>query len=241
MSITKDLQVFSFFQIEIETTIGDSVKDMFTKDELKKIDLNKKIKVRNNDSIITPDNWHEYKDVFFNQRMSKYKASYTESEKIKLELEDLNKLTISSPDYKILKKRYKKYLKALLNIELPQQTEPKKDDKVKGSTFELLENNFDNVEPIKVINHFKQLVTNGYITQSNFELFLKTNFIEKQMLKSKIEIIKSNSKERVRKIFYKYYETYVSQKYGNQKKYIELLHNNFTGFNLNSLKTNFSK
>jgi hypothetical protein len=55
--------------------------------------------------------------------METYPESYTESEKIKLELEDLEKLTINKTDYKILKERYKKYLNNL-TAETVQETPP---------------------------------------------------------------------------------------------------------------------
>ncbi|MDT8418291.1 MAG: hypothetical protein RQ864_10830 [Lutibacter sp.] len=123
-----------------------------------------------------------------------------------------------------------------------QQNDNNNTDEVKQKKeFELKENNFDKVQPDKVINHFKQLVDNGYITQLNFEIFIETVFEKNQIVTSKIEIIKQNSKSRVRKIFYNYYETYSTQKYGAQKKYIELLSDNFTGFDYTSLTTNFSK
>ena len=68
------------------------------------------VKQKNNDSILTPENWEQYKDIFFEQRMTKYKESYTISEKLKLELETVEKLPINKTDYKILSNRYKDYL-----------------------------------------------------------------------------------------------------------------------------------
>ncbi len=131
--------------------------------------------------------------------------------------------------------------KAYKVLNQPKQPEAVNPDEVKKELFKLKENNFDNVQPDKVINHFKQLVDNRYITQLNFEIFIKTVFEKNQIVTSKIEIIKPNSKSRVKKIFYTYYETYSTQKYGVQKKYIKLLSDNFTGFDYTSLSTNFSK
>jgi len=73
----------------------------------------------NNDSFIKPENWNNLKDIFFTQRMDKYNSSFTQFEKIKLELEDLENLTINNTDYKILKERYKDFL----NNELPKQNQ----------------------------------------------------------------------------------------------------------------------
>lgn len=110
----------------------------------------------------------------------------------------------------------------VLNSESHQQTDTKISDYDEIESFKFIENKFDGVEPNKVMNHFKQLVINGYITQSNLELFLKSRFINNVPVKSKIEITKSNAKGRVKKIFYNYYESYASQKYGNQEKIYQI-------------------
>jgi len=65
---------------------------------------------KNNDSILTPENWEQHEVTFFTQRMATYKESYTLSEKIKLELSGLEKLPINKTDYQVLKGRYKRYL-----------------------------------------------------------------------------------------------------------------------------------
>jgi len=62
-------------------------------------------------SSLTPENWEQHKETFFNQRLDTYKDSYKLKEKIKLELEALKKLPINKTDYQILKDRYKEYLK----------------------------------------------------------------------------------------------------------------------------------
>ena len=108
------------------------------------------------------------------------------------------------------------------------------------NNYQLLNNSFDDVKPIKVVGHFKQLVENGYITQTNLNDFLSTVFEKNEILPSQIEILKRNSKIRVQKIFYDYYDK-CTNKYGGQEKYINLLCDNFIGFNKKSLSTNFSK
>ena len=125
---------FSFFQIYIDTKTGnilDDIKDVLTADEIKKLDKNKSIRIRNNDSIVTIDNWSKLKDIFFSQRMEMYNSSYTPNEKIKLELEILEKLPIIKTDYKILKERYQKYL---TNVK-PQPKEIDKPDEVKENKY----------------------------------------------------------------------------------------------------------
>ena len=125
---------FSFFQVYIDTkasNIVDDFKDVLTSDEIKKLDKNKVVRIKNNDSIITIDNWSKLKDVFFSQRMETYNSSYTPNEKIKLELETLEKLPINKTDYKILKERYQKYL---TNVK-PQPKEIDKPDEVKENKY----------------------------------------------------------------------------------------------------------
>jgi hypothetical protein len=98
--LSNSLSDINFFQIYFETNGG---------------------KEYNNSSIIKPENWSNLRDNFFNQRMEIYKASYTQNEKINLELEYIENLTINKTDYKILKDRYKEYLKSKQNP--PQESE----------------------------------------------------------------------------------------------------------------------
>ena len=149
--ILKKIADFSFFQVYIDTKTSNTIddfKDVLTADEIKKLDNNKVVRIKNNDSTITVDNWSELKDIFFSQRMEMYNSSYTLNEKIKLELETLEKLPINNTDYKILKERYQKYL---TNIE-PQQQKNNEPDEVKkelhnnifkGNAFEIWQSMFD--------------------------------------------------------------------------------------------------
>ena len=149
--ILKKIADFSFFQVYIDTKTSNTIddfKDVLTADEIKKLDNNKSIRIKNNDSIINVDNWSKLKDIFFSQRMETYNSSYTLNEKIKLELETLEKLPINKTDYKILKERYQKYL---TNIE-PQQQKNNEPDEVKkelhnnifkGNAFEIWQSMFD--------------------------------------------------------------------------------------------------
>lgn len=105
-------------------------------------------KVKNNDSILTPKNWEQHKDTFFKQRMETHPDSYEQDEKIKLELEDLEKLTINETHYKILKERYKKYLINQTN-EAEQETPPPKES-------ELLENEITHPKRKEIAKAIKQ-------------------------------------------------------------------------------------
>jgi hypothetical protein len=147
--VFKKIADFNFFKIDInpkKVNILDVFKDMLTADEIKKLDKNKVVRIGNNDSVTT-DNWSKLKDIFFSQRMETYNSSYTLNEKIKLELETLEKLPIIKTDYKIIKERYQKYL---TNIE-PQQQKTNEPDEVKkelhnnifiGNAFEIWQSMF---------------------------------------------------------------------------------------------------
>lgn len=111
--ILEKLADFNFFQIEVIADLefeGKTYKD---------------VKQKNNDSILTPENWERYKERFFSQRMAAYKDSYTLSEKLKLELSAIEKLPINKTDYQILKNRYIAYLNKKQALP-PQQSEKQK-------------------------------------------------------------------------------------------------------------------
>ena len=112
--IYKRLAALNFFQI---TVTGDLEIDG---------KVHKNIRQRNNDSIITTNNWEQHKDIFFNERMATYEDSYTIKEKIKLELEILEKLPINEDIYKVLKDRYLEYLKAVPVDTISEQNHTKK-------------------------------------------------------------------------------------------------------------------
>jgi hypothetical protein len=115
--IIKSLEQTFFFQIYTKTNNGNEY---------------------NNLGIINPENWNNLKDIFFVQRMEMYKESYTQNEKINLELENLENLTVNETDYKILKDRYKEYLIGKQNTH--QQPETNKPKKPKKTLFEFIHN-----------------------------------------------------------------------------------------------------
>jgi hypothetical protein len=117
--IKQSISGINFFQIYFENKIGNSYDDLLSNKELKKLDRDKIIRIKNNDSFLTPDNWSNHKETFFNQRMESYKSSFTIDEKINLELENIELTTIDKTDHKILKERYKAFL--LNRLEQPQQ------------------------------------------------------------------------------------------------------------------------
>src|SRR5690554_3426193 len=146
-------------------------------------------------------------------------TTFIENELNRINKIDLTQLENSQKD---LVRFYKQYLEAKQQTSEPEQSGTDNPDEVK-IIDKLKQNKFDDVEPSKVYQHFKQLVDNSYITNENFNLFLSTVFEQNKTLTTKIEIIKPNSKQRVQKIFYSYYEKLVQRKYGTKPKYIDLL------------------
>ena len=102
--IVNNLEDFIFFQI---TVIADLEYEGKTY---------KNVKQKNKDSILTLENWEQHKDTFFQQRMETYNDSCTLAEKVKLESQRLEKLSINKTDYQILKDRYSYYLESVCNI-----------------------------------------------------------------------------------------------------------------------------
>lgn len=104
-------------------------------------------------------------------------------------------------------------------------------------------NNFDNVEPKTVYEHFfNSLVKEkNYIDEDTLKNYLITVFQNGQSLKETITLNNSPTKRSITAIFYNYYSKIAGKPHGRQNDYIKLLSDNFTGFNEDSLKSNFSK
>jgi hypothetical protein len=111
--LQKEINHFFFFQIEVVENVEIDGKTYENQKQL------------NNESIITTENWNERKLEFFNQRMNIYKVSFSQTEKIELEIELLNKFEFEKNDYKILKNRYLELLKDNL-INEPEKSNTKK-------------------------------------------------------------------------------------------------------------------
>jgi len=108
----KNLKSFIFFQVYV---IADLTVDEVT---------HSNVVQRNNDSVITPENWEAQKDIFFVQRMGTYKDSYSITEKINLELKLIDEMQIESADYIVIRERYRQYLKDWTITKPTKQAEP---------------------------------------------------------------------------------------------------------------------
>jgi hypothetical protein len=107
-----NLKTFLFFQVDVVADL--KVDDVIYSD----------IKQRNNDSVITPENWEAKKETFFEQRMETYKDSYSITEKINLELKLIDEMQIESNDYTVIRERYRQYLMNWSITKPTKQEEP---------------------------------------------------------------------------------------------------------------------
>lgn len=189
-------------------------------------------KEKNNDSILTPENWEQHKDTFFKQRMEKYKSSYTLEFKIKKELEYLKELTINKTDYEFLKEEYKKYL-----INQTAEAEKKTPDENKYDFV----NNFDDVDEADVYNHFKKLVEKKMLTDVQLNEYLKDAFQKTTPPKKLFSLKNIKAKEKVYNIFYHYFKSIAQKPHGKQREYVDLLGKYFKGFNSGTIVSNWSK
>ncbi len=108
----KNIKTFTFFQVYV---IADLMVDGV---------IYPNITQRNNDSIVTPENWESLKDTFFEQRMETYKDSYSTPEKINLELKLIDAMQIESADYTVIRERYRQYLTDWTITKPTKQEEP---------------------------------------------------------------------------------------------------------------------
>ena len=193
-SVYKNLQNFQFFQIEV-------IADMKFEGE-----VYKNVKQRNNNSILNTENWEQHKVVFFKQRMETYKDSYTLEEKVDLELETLEKLPKKSEDYKILKDRYKKYLKALLSQPTTNQKPVFNENGIEQNKVNFT-NNFDAADEDEIYRYFyDKLVKKKMLTQAELNEFLISAFQENTPPKKRFKLKNVPTKGKVISIFYEYFK-----------------------------------
>lgn len=179
------------------------------------------IKQKNNDSILTPENWEQYKDIFFEQRMTQYKESYTISEKLKLELETVEKLPINKTDYKILSDRYKDYL---VNKTKPQQAEHEASD-LNTNPFPLV---FINSEVYNCFLNYKKHIIDFYTDYSYLKKRLeKLKLIHKHTDNDFMIFLLNDLKFIKQKEFENYNIKYESKLKSLQKSHSEQRENNF--------------
>lgn len=191
-------------------------------------------KQKNNDSILTPENWEQHEETFFTQRMATYKDSYTLAEKLKLEVLRLEKLPINKTDYQILKDRYKSYLEQKQGLPTQQA-----ETITKQPNFT---NNFDNITTVEIFEHFNAgLVNKGYLTEQELNEYLKAAFELKTKPKRPFKLKHTPSKQRIYTLFYIYYKDISQKKHDRQIDYAALLGDYFEGYKTETIRTNWAR
>ena len=128
------------------------------------------------------------------------------------------------------------WIEALKSL-LPRQTETKTEQETPTFT-----NNFDNIKPTEIYNHFKAgLVEKGYLTEQELNEYLKAAF----ELKTKPEILfklkYTPKKQKIYTVFYVYYKDIAQKKHQRQKEYAALLGDYFEGYKTEIIKTNWAR
>jgi hypothetical protein len=150
-----------------------------------------------------------------------------------------NEINIELSNYQeyLQAKRESIYINLINEIQnLPtQQTETEK----QTQTFI---NNFDNIKPAEVYNHFKiGLVDKGYLKEQELNDYLKAAFELKTIPETLFKINNAPNKQAIEAVFYNYYKSIAGKIHGKQNHYAALLGNYFEGYKTLTVITNFSK
>lgn len=126
------------------------------------------------------------------------------------------------------------YLKDSDTIKIPPQQ-----PETETPTFT---NNFDNIKPTEIYNHFKAgLVEKGYLTEQELNEYLKAAF----ELQTKPEILfklkHTPTKQKIYTVFYIYYKDISQKKHERQKEYAALLGDFFEGYKTEIIQTNWAR
>mgnify|MGYP006076802309 CR=1 FL=1 len=118
----------------------------------------------------------------------------------------------------------------------PKYCEPKKE--IANFQFE---NNFNSEDIGKVYQHFKRgLVDKGYCEINDLEKFIKVAFEDEKPLVNKVKLI-GEYKREIKNLFHSFYKESQYHKGKCASLYGRLLSENFDGYKLNELITNWSK
>ncbi len=136
-------------------------------------------------------------------------------------------------------KRLPEVVKFLEDIKAlpPQQNETETEQETPTFT-----NNFDNIKPTEIYNHFKAgLVEKGYLTEQELNEYLKAAF----ELQTKPEILfklkHTPTKQKIYTVFYIYYKDISQKKHERQKEYAALLGDFFEGYKTEIIQTNWAR
>ncbi len=107
---------------------------------------------------------------------------------------------------------------------------------------EIFKNNFDNVKPIEIYNHFKAgLADKGYLTEQELNEYLKAAFELQTIPEALFKFKDAPTKQKITNIFYQYFKNIAGTPHGKQIKYAALLGDYFVGYVTKNVSTNFNK
>ena len=103
-------------------------------------------------------------------------------------------------------------------------------------------NNFDNVAPAEVLEHFhSKLVLTKMLSSEDLESYLRMAFEKGEQPSKRWTFRNVVTKKQVTRIFYDYYKNIAGKPYGKQRDYASLLGEYFKGYKTETVSTNFSK
>jgi len=103
-------------------------------------------------------------------------------------------------------------------------------------------NNFDNVAPASIYNHFKAgLVDKGYLTVEELNEYLKAAFELKTAPKTLFTLKHTPTKQKIYTVFYTYFTEIAAKPHNRQIEYVELLGNYFAGYDTQIIKSNWAR
>jgi hypothetical protein len=130
-----------------------------------------------------------------------------------------------------------KYINDALIITTTQQTETKP-----GQLTPTFENEFDQVKPAEIYNHFKAgLVDKGHLSEQDLVKYLKAAFELETIPETLFKIKDTLTKQKISSVFYKYFKNIAGTPHGRQKQYAALLGDYFEGYDTKNVSSNFNK
>lgn len=168
-------------------------------------------------------------------------------DKLKRTLKSSNS-NISEMEINIELINYQKYLQAkregiyieLINeIQGLTRKQPETKTEQETPTFT---NNFDNIKPTEIYNHFKAgLVEKGYLTEEELKQYLKAAFDLKTIPERLFKLKHTPAKQKIYTVFYVYYKDVSGKKHERQREYAALLGEYFEGYNTKIIQTNWAR
>jgi hypothetical protein len=119
----------------------------------------------------------------------------------------------------------------------PSQTTPNNQQETP-----LFENNFDNISPNEIYQHFKAgLVDQKYLTVQELNDYLKAAFELKTKPETLFKLKGTPTKQKIYTIFYTYYKDLAQKKHKRQKEYAALLGEYFENYKTEIIQTNWAR